>query len=214
MSFGSPTPVEVTINGTKLADNIAFAKKVHEQLAQISSLRDVQYAQSLSYPTVEVNVDRARAGLSGVTAEDVGRALAPATLSSRFTTPLYWRDPKSGIGYQVQLEVPQAKMNSVSQIEQVAVKDAPGGPILLQDVARVRPGTMPGEVDRYNQKRVISLTANVEGEDLGRVTQRIDRAVLAVNRSLWAPYQGPNGEQGWKNEITGDAGDVRYQKER
>ena len=56
-----------------------------EQLAKIPSLRDLQYAQSLSYPTVEVNVDRARAGLSGVSAKDVGRSLAPATLSSRFT---------------------------------------------------------------------------------------------------------------------------------
>src|SRR5262249_15774546 len=52
MSFGSPTPIEVTINGPKLADNIAFAKKVQEQLARIPSLRDLQYAQSLSYPTV------------------------------------------------------------------------------------------------------------------------------------------------------------------
>src|SRR5262249_37784789 len=95
MSFGSPTPIEVTINGPKLADNIAYAGKVHEQLANIPALCDLQYGQSLTYPTVEVQVDRSRAGLSGVTADDVGRSLAPATMSSRFTAPLYWRDPKS-----------------------------------------------------------------------------------------------------------------------
>src|SRR5581483_4937334 len=152
MSFGSPTPVEVTINGPRLADNRAFAGRVRAQLERLPSLRNLQYAQSLAYPTVEVQMDRARAGLSGLTAQDVGRSLAPATLSSRFTTPLYWRDPKSGIGYQVQLEVPQEKMTSVSQIEQVTVKDVPGRAILVQDVAQVKPGTMPGEVDRYNQK--------------------------------------------------------------
>src|SRR5262245_62157193 len=155
MSFGSPTPVQVTVNGPNLQENRAYAEKVRQQLAQIPSLRDLQYEQALEYPTVEVNVDRELAGLSGVTAEEVGRALAPATLSSRFTTPLFWRDPKSGNGYQVQVEIPQSKMNSLSQLEQIPVKDSDGTPILVQDVAQVRPGTMPGQVDRYNMKRMV-----------------------------------------------------------
>src|SRR5439155_3447516 len=134
-------------------------------------------------------------------------ALAPATLSSRFTTPLFWRDPKSGNGYQVQVEIPQSKMTSLSQLEQIPVHAADGAQILVQDVAQVRPGTMPGQVDRYNMKRMVSLTANIEGEDLGNVAKHIDQALGAVNQSLWASYQGPNGEQGWKNEITGNAGD-------
>src|SRR5262249_50687670 len=122
MSFGSPTPVQVTVNSTNQENNRTYAKKVREQLARIPSLRDLQYEQALDYPTIEVNVDRALAGLSGVTARDVGRSLAPATLSSRFTTPLFWRDPKSGVGYQVQLEIPQSKMNSITQIEQIPIK--------------------------------------------------------------------------------------------
>ncbi len=180
MSFGSPTPVQVTINGPKLDENLAYAEKVRQQLAQIPSLRDLQYEQSLAYPTIEVNLDRALAGLSGVTAEAVGRALAPATLSSRFTTPLYWRDPKSGIGYQVQLEVPQARMNSIAQVEQVPVKSTDGTQILVQDVAQVRPGTTPGEVDRYNMRRMVSLTADIEAEDLGNVANHIDAALKAA----------------------------------
>ncbi len=180
MSFGSPTPVQVTVNSKDLAANRAFAEKVRQQLAKIPSLRDLQYEQSLDYPTIEVNVDRRLAGLSGVTAEEVGRAMAPATLSSRFTTPLYWRDPKTGVGYQIQFEVPQSRMNSISQIEQVPVKAANGTQILVQDVARVVPGTMPGEVDRYNMKRMVSLTANIEGEDLGNVAKHIDAAIAAA----------------------------------
>src|SRR5260370_10066547 len=117
MSFGSPTPVQVTVTGPNLQENRAYAEKVRQQLDQIPSLRDLQYEQSLEYPTIEVNVGRALAGLSGVTAEEVGRALAPATLSSRFTTPLSCRHPTSGVGYQVQLEVPQSRMNSISQRE-------------------------------------------------------------------------------------------------
>jgi multidrug efflux pump subunit AcrB len=180
MSFGSPTPIEVTINGKSLADNIAHAKKVHEQLARIPSLRDLQYGQSLSYPTVEVNVDRARAGLSGVSARDVGRSVAPATLSSRFTTPLFWRDPNSGVGYQVQVEIPQAQMTSIRDVEQMPLTAANGNHLRVEDVAQVRQGNMPGEIDRYNMKRMVSLTANIAGEDLDRVAKRIDEALKAA----------------------------------
>jgi multidrug efflux pump subunit AcrB len=184
MSFGSPTPVEVTVNGPQLARNIAYARKVHERLKKIPSLYDLQIAQSLAYPTVEVRVDRARAGLSGVTAEEVGRSLAPATLSSRFTTPLFWRDPTSGIGYQVQVEVPQSQMTSVREVEQIPVRAVNGNRLRVEDVARVREGSMPGEVDRYNMKRMVSLTANVVGEDLGRVARRIDAALEPVREEI------------------------------
>jgi multidrug efflux pump subunit AcrB len=180
MSFGSPTPVEVTVTGKNLAANIAFARKVHEQLAKIGALRDLQYGQSLAYPTLEVIVDRDRAGLSGVTAEQVGRALAPATLSSRFTTPLYWRDPKTGVGYQVQVEIPQAQMTSIADIEQMPVRVANGAVLRVEDVARVQRGTMPGQIDRYNMNRQVSLTANIVGEDLGTVARQIDEALKAA----------------------------------
>jgi multidrug efflux pump subunit AcrB len=180
MSFGSPTPIEVTVNGSNLAANIAHAKKIREQLEKIEALHDLQYAQSLAYPTLEVLVDRDRAGLSGVTAEQVGRALAPATLSSRFTTPLYWRDPRTGVGYQVQVEVPQAQMTSIADVEQMPVKVANGGVVRVEDVARVRRGSMPGEIDRYDMKRTVSLTANIVGADLGTVARQVDEALEAA----------------------------------
>jgi multidrug efflux pump subunit AcrB len=180
MSFGSPTPVQVSVNGPQQVDNRKYADKIREELARIPSLRDLQYEQALNYPTIEVTVDRALAGLSGVTARDVGRSLAPATLSSRFTTPLFWRDPKSGIGYQVQLEVPQSKMNSIAQVKQIPVKATESGDIMVEDVASVRPGSMPGQVDRYNMRRVVGLTANIEGEDLGRVAKHLDQAQQAA----------------------------------
>jgi multidrug efflux pump subunit AcrB len=215
MSFGSPTPVEVTVNGPKLADNIAYAARLREHLAQIPSLRDLQYGQSLAYPTVEVEVDRARAGLSGVTAEEVGRSLAPATLSSRFTTPLFWRDLKSGIGYQVQVEVPQGQITSIRDLEQMPVKSVNGKTLRVEDVARMRRGSMPGQIDRYNMKRTVSLTANVAGEDLGRVARRIDQAVKATNESLWEPYQDSEGKQGWINQIGDKASpEIVYQEQR
>jgi multidrug efflux pump subunit AcrB len=180
MSFGSPTPIEVAVYGPKLADSRAHADKIHAQLAHISSLRDLQFVQEANYPTVQVTVDRERAGRSGITMEEAVRPLVAATSSSRFVVPNYWLDPASGISYQVQVEVPQHQMDSLEALGTLLVRKTPLGRLLLRDVADIRTGTMPAEVDRYNMRRVVSMTANVEGEDLGRVAARIDQALAAA----------------------------------
>ncbi len=178
MSFGSPTPVDVAVTGPSLADDRAFAEKLRVELAAIPSLRDLQYGLSLDYPTVSIEIDRERAGLSGVTAAEIARSVVAATSSSRFVVPNYWPDPKTGIGYQVQVEIPYQMMDSLESIETVPIQK-PGldRQVLLRDVAQVSPGTMPGEFDRYNMKRSVSLTANIAGDDLGMVAGQLRRAI-------------------------------------
>lgn len=186
MSFGSGKPIEVAISGPNFDDTRVFAARVREQLEKIPALSDLGYVQTLNYPTVEIVVDRERAGLSGVTASEVAQAMVAATSSSRFVIPNYWRDPKNGVGYQVQVEIPRLQMNSLDEVNMVPVKDLPAGHLLLRDVAQVRRGTMPGEYDRYNMRRVVSMTANIEGEDLGRVA-------TAINQALKAAGEPPRG---------------------
>lgn len=180
MSFGSPTPLEVVVSGPKLTDNRAFAEKLHTQLAAVPSLRDLQYSQSLDYPTVDVKLDRNQAALTGTTAEDVARSLVAATSSSRFLVPNYWRDPASGIGYQVQIEIPQQAMNSKEAVGLVPVKSNGEHPVLLREVATVEENVMPGQLDRYNMRRLVGMTANVAGEDLGRVAEQVAGAIAAA----------------------------------
>ncbi len=75
------------------------------ELGKIRALRDLQYDEPLDYPSMDINVDRERAGQLGVTAAGVGRSFLPATSSSRFVVPNYWADPKSGVAYQVQVMI-------------------------------------------------------------------------------------------------------------
>ena len=63
------------MSGRNLAANREFADKVKEKLRKIPSLRDVQFGQALDYPTVEVAVNRERAGLMGVKMAEVSRSL-------------------------------------------------------------------------------------------------------------------------------------------
>jgi multidrug efflux pump subunit AcrB len=122
-------------------------------------------------------VDRERAGQLGVTTASVGKSFLAATSSSRFVTPNYWADPKSGVGYQVQVQVPQDEMTSMQDVEHIPV--TPGGAAhpLMGDVAQVGYGTVVGEYHRLNGQRMVTLTANVAGEDLGRIAKQLDGAI-------------------------------------
>ena len=180
MSFGSPSPIEVAVSGPKMPDNKAHAEKLYAELAKVPSVVDLRYGQALDYPTVEVAVDREKIAPTGATASDAARAITPYTSSSRFTVPNYWRDPASGIGYQVQVEVPFAPMSSMKDLELVPVIAKDGEKVLLRDVGRIREGTMPGQIDRYNMRRVVSMTGNIQGDNLGDVARQVSKAVEAT----------------------------------
>jgi multidrug efflux pump subunit AcrB len=179
MNFGAPTPIEVALSGPNLTANRAFAEKILAEMKKIPTLRDLQFAQPLDYPTVNINIDRERAGQMGVTVDQVGRALVAATSSSRFTQPNYWRDPASGVAYQVQVEIPQQRISSIEDIQTLpATSDAMGkNAPMIGDVASINYGSMQGEFDRYNQARMLTITGNIHNADLGRVTNEVNAAI-------------------------------------
>ena len=177
MSLGAPTPIEIAISGQNLAADQAFGEQVKTALRRIPSLRDIQFGQALDYPTVEVNVDREKAGVMGAKMADVSRALVTATWSSRFVVPIYWADPNSGVAYQIQVQVPQARMNSVEQVKNLPVLNHEGQGVLLRNVAKVTESTAIGQYERYNMQRMVTVTANLTGADLGSVAREVDAAL-------------------------------------
>src|ERR1043166_1527245 len=173
MSLGSATPIEVSISGPNLAADREFAEKVKAKLHEVRALRDVQFGQSLDYPTVDVNVDRERAGLMGVKMAEVSRSLVAATSSSRFVVPNYWADPNSGVDYQIQVQIPQNEMDSIEGAENIPVTFRNGQAVLLRNIASVTEGATVGQYERYNMQRMITVTANIGGADLGSVTRQV-----------------------------------------
>ena len=186
MSLGSPTPIEIAISGQNLAADRDFGERIKAALQEIPSLRDLQFGQALDYPTVEVKVDREKAGVMGAKMADVSRALVTATSSSRFVVPNYWADPNSGVAYQVQVQVPQVQMDSVEEVKNVPVLDQGGQAVLLRNVASVTEGTAVGQYERYNMQRMVTVTANIEGADLGSVAKEVNNAL----RKLGQPPSG------------------------
>jgi multidrug efflux pump subunit AcrB len=176
MSFGSTTPIEVAVNGPDLAVSREYAEKIFAKIKDLRALRDVQFAQTLDYPSVNVDVNRERAGLLGVKMSDVTRSMVAATTSSRFTQPNYWSDAKTGVSYNLQIQIPQTQTKSLEDLKNVPVV-AGGKSVLLRNVAKVAPGTTIGEYERYNMARVVSITANIYRSDLGSAARAIEKAL-------------------------------------
>jgi multidrug efflux pump subunit AcrB len=150
---------------------------VRNELARIPTLRDLHVEQALDYPGVNVDINRERAGQLGVTVNQIGQSFAAATSSSRFVAPNFWADPRTGIAFQVQVQVPQPRMTSLEDLRVVPVTAGGSSYPLLGDVARIENSTIVGEYDRFNGQRMVTLSANVVGEDLGRTAARVDEAI-------------------------------------
>jgi multidrug efflux pump subunit AcrB len=182
MNLGASTPIQVDVTGSNLSKDFDFSQKLIAELKRLPNLRDIGIVQPLEYPTVNIQVDRARAAQMGVTTADVSRALVPAIYSSRFIKQIWWRVPGKGLSYQVQVQYPSQKMESLQDVETVPVPAIDGASPFVRDVAKVNYGTMIGEYDRYNLQRMLSITANVAGGDLGRAAKDVRNAINRLGR--------------------------------
>ncbi|WP_165223877.1 efflux RND transporter permease subunit [Aquisphaera insulae] len=184
MSFGSSRPIAVRVIGTDYDGVRKHAEAIAARLKETPHLRDVGFEQTLDYPSVELEIDRELAGLVGVTPKHVKHALVMATSSTRFTNLNYWINDKTGFDYLVQLQIPPLRMNRPEDVEELPLESInPLVPLMIRDVlkdGRVHTSTRPGEYDRDMSQRYLTVVANVEGEDLGRASNRVREAVKAV----------------------------------
>jgi multidrug efflux pump subunit AcrB len=177
LNFGSPSPFEVAIAGPQYADVLSHAEKIRQKLVQVKSLRDVEFEEPLHYPTINVQINRILAGQLGANASDIGAAVGSATASSRFVAPNFWRDPNSGVSYQVEVTVPQSRMTSMSDVANIPVSSATGADPLLSEVATLRAATAPGELDRQNGQWMLMISGNPAGNNLAAVASDVDKAI-------------------------------------
>ena len=179
LSQGSPTPIEVRIAGKDKKLNQVYAHKVIEKLKQISYLRDIQVAQPVNYPAIDINIDRQRAAQMGVTVSDISRSLIASTSSSRYTEKNVWIDPNTNQSYSVQVEIPENQMKSIDDIGEIPMLSNSSRPV-LSDVADIKLDTTYGENDNMGTLPFLSVTANLNQIDLGSATEDVDAAIESI----------------------------------
>jgi len=179
MSQGASTPIEVEVAGKDMKEIAAYANNLTDELKQVPFMRDVQIEQPLKYPTVSIILDRYKIAQMGLKLQDVSRSIAAFTSSSRYTEKNMWLDAKSAYTYQVQAQVPEYAMNSISDLREIPLQIGQSG-LVLQDVATFQLDTVAGEYDRSGPRRFVTVSANLYKTDLQRGTEAVNKAIKSL----------------------------------
>jgi multidrug efflux pump subunit AcrB len=180
LNFGLPAPIDVQISGPKpnTEKNLAIAENLRKEIAGIPGAVDVHVHQVTHTPDLRVVVDRTKADQLGLSQRDVASDLLVSLSSSGQTAPNFWLDPKAGVQYLIAVMTPQYRIDSMSSLTNTPVI-TPGvqQAQLLGNLADVERGYSPSNITHYDIKRTFDVQLNVQGSDLGDVSQRIEQIV-------------------------------------
>ena len=190
LNFGLPAPLDIQVTGFNVEGNRQYANMLLERMRSVPGAVDLRIHQVFDHPQLDVNVDRSKAALLGVTERDVASNLLTSLSGSFQTTPSFWIDPKSGTQYNVAAQTPQYKLASLDDLATTPLSAATGGtPQLLANLAIFRRSVAPGVVSHYNATPVIDIYGAVQDADLGFVAAQIDRLIAETRHDL------PRGSQ-------------------
>jgi multidrug efflux pump subunit AcrB len=206
LNFGLSAPIDIQIVGPNLYGNRALAERMLDEVRYVPGATDARIQQPFNYPNMTVNVDRTRAQAIGLTQQNVAQSLLVALSGSFQTTPNFYLDPRNGVTYNVAIQAPQYKLDSLAALNSLPVTSpaatqqanaaaASGSspasvagaqpPVeVLGNLASIAPGTELGTVSHYDVQPVLDIYANVDGTDLGSVTRSIEKIIARNQKNL------------------------------
>jgi len=213
LNFGLSAPIDIQIVGPNLYGNRAVAEKMLNEVRYVTGASDARIQQPFDLPNFTVNVDRTRAQAIGFTQRDVAQSLLVALSGSFQTTPSFYLDPRNGVSYNVAVQTPQYRLDTISGLQSLPVTRsgnagasaggnppgntgagsarpataAPGAsqPVqILGNLAEFKPGAELGTVSHYDVQPVIDIYTNVVGTDLGTVTREVERIKEKYEKQL------------------------------
>jgi len=184
LNFGIPAPIDIQITGQN-PKGYDIANEIKERIAQIPGAADVHVHQLVHGPDLRVNVDRTRAQQIGLTQNDVARTMLVSLSSSGQNAPNFWLNFKNGVNYQVAVQTPQYKMDTLQDLWNTPVvgQNLPR-PELLGNLASVERRESPVIVNHYNVQPVFDVLANVQGRDLSGVADQVNKVVNEFKSKL------------------------------
>jgi multidrug efflux pump subunit AcrB len=198
LNFGLSAPVDIQIQFPDYYKSYEYAKKIRDGIKGIPGVEDVAIKQVLDYPALKVNVDRVRAARLGLTQRDVSNSVLISLSSSSFISPSFYISPVNSVNYNVAVQVPYQKISSVKDLmstpitygAQPFVSNPTAAPTdqpmsqsqTLGNLATVTTGADFSQFNHYTVQRMMNISANVEGHDLGSVSTAIQKKIDALGK--------------------------------
>jgi len=185
LNFGLPSPIDVQIEGNDVVKSQQIAEKVMAEMRQVPGLVDLRVQQPLDYPTLEVAVDRVKAGQAGLTEQNVAASVLNALSGSFQITPMFFVNWKNGVDYNLVAQTPQYRFQSMNDLLNIPLNSNGGTNMeILGDVASVSRGHEMAIINHYNIRRVIDIYGGVQDRDLGGVSRDVEKIVSANQKLL------------------------------
>jgi multidrug efflux pump subunit AcrB len=185
LNFGLPSPIDVQIVGFNVPANRAFANNLLQKLHGVAGAVDLHIHQSGDYPQFNVDVDRTKAQLVGLTEQAVAGNMLVSLSGSFQTAPSFWVDPKSGTQYQVATQTPQYRLENLNDLGNTPLSGGVGGSSqILSNLASIHRSSAPAVVSHYNATPAIDIYGSVQGADLGYVSAQINEIISAARKDL------------------------------
>jgi len=184
LNFGLPSPIDIQVVGFNVSGNRDFANQLLQRLRGVPGAVDLHIQQSSDYPQFNVDVDRGKALLVGLTEQAVATNLLVSLSGSFQTSPSFWIDPKSGTQYQVATQTPQFRLETLNDLGNTPLNGPRGAAQILSSVAGIHRSVAPAVVSHYDATPVIDIYGSVQGTDLGYVSSQINKIVESAKKDL------------------------------
>src|SRR5579872_1018891 len=185
LNFGLPSPIDVQVVGQNLQQNYLIGQQIANRLRQVPGAVDVHVQQLMNGPSLKLDVDRTRAQQVGLSQRDVAQNLLVSLSGSFQTTPTFWLNPQNGVSYNVAVQTPEYRIDSLQALMNTPV-NAPGAPApqVLANLASVKPTSSPILISHYNILPVVDVYASVQGRDLGGLARDTRAIVKSIEGKL------------------------------
>jgi hydrophobic/amphiphilic exporter-1 (mainly G- bacteria), HAE1 family len=178
LNMGMPAPIDVQVSGSSLRKSYAVASQIASQVRALPGVSDVLVPQDVDYPALQLDIDREKASLVGLSQKEVVDNVITALTSNGMIAPNYWIDPKTGNPYMLTVQYPEDAVKTIEDLKQIPMRGAKSKePTMLDTVVSVKNIPTPTEVDHYQLFRVIDVYVSPKSEDLGRVSAQIDKII-------------------------------------
>lgn len=174
ISFGNENPIDVEILGYDLKVAEKLAEEVAALVRSTPGAKDIRISREQDYPQQNIVIDRVRAALLGLSVAQVAKAVQ--TFVNGYRTSIF-SDPSTGNQYNITVRSRESDRVSLSDLSQIFVFNPQGQAIPLDNIAEIRSGAGPIQIERKYQQRIIHVTANTFGRDLGSVSAEIQSKI-------------------------------------
>jgi HAE1 family hydrophobic/amphiphilic exporter-1 len=181
LNMGMPAPIDVQVSSNSLRRSYAVASEISEKVRKLPGASDVLIPQDIDYPALQLDIDRDKASLAGLSEKEIVDNVITALTSNGMIAPNYWIDPKSGNPYMLTVQYQEDAVKTIEDLKQIPLRAAKSSqPTALDTVVNLKTISTPTEVDHYQLFRVIDLYVSPKSEDLGRLSRQIEKIVAGT----------------------------------